>query len=85
MKLYCEKSVNCLDEPAKKVCVDMQSGEIQLSLFSSLSLRTTTTFLREHCLFTQKTKTLHGIFFLLSTADGSDDSPFSWLGMKEPS
>lgn len=41
----------------------MQSGEIQLSLFSSLSLRTTTAFLREHCLFTQKTKTLHGIFF----------------------
>lgn len=77
MKLYCEKSVNCLDGPAKKVCVDMQSGEIQLSLFSSLSLRTTTAFLREHCLFTQKTKTLHGIFFLLSTADGSDDSPFS--------
>lgn len=37
MKLYCEKSVNCLDGPAKKVYVDMQSGEIQLSLFSSLS------------------------------------------------
>lgn len=77
IKLYYEKNINYLNKPAKKIYINIQSKKIQLSLFSSLSLKTTTTFLKKHYLFTQKTKTLHKIFFLLSTTNKSNNSPFS--------